>query len=62
MVYLLLFETAARISEVRAIKFSDIDLNTNKIKIITLKQRRNRNIFEVRNDDKGIETPAGHIP
>lgn len=47
MIYLLLFETAARISEARLVKFSDIDLNTNKIRIVTLKQRHNRNIYRV---------------
>jgi integrase len=38
-IYTLLFETGARIEEARAIRFRDVDLLNNKIRIITLKQR-----------------------
>lgn len=40
MVYLLLFETGARVEEARSIKFGDIEFPTGKIKINTLKQRK----------------------
>ena len=39
MVYLLFFETGARVEEARSIKFCDVDFSTGKIKINTLKQR-----------------------
>jgi integrase len=39
LVYLFLFETGARIEEARAVKYKDIDMDTNKIKMKTLKQR-----------------------
>jgi integrase/recombinase XerD len=38
-VYTLLFETGARIEEARAVRFRDVDLLNNKIRLITLKQR-----------------------
>ncbi len=47
MLYLFLFETAARISEAKNVKFEDIDFTTNKVKIITLKQRKNKNTIRV---------------
>jgi integrase len=39
LIYLFLFETGARIEEARAVKFKDLDLDTSKIKIKTMKQR-----------------------
>lgn len=47
MLYLFLFETAARISEARLVKFKDIDFDMNKVKIITMKQRKNKGIIRV---------------
>lgn len=47
MLYLFLFETASRINEARKVKISDIDFSTNKVKITTLKQRKNKNIIRV---------------
>ncbi|MGA2143189.1 MAG: site-specific integrase [Brevinematales bacterium] len=40
MVYLFLFETACRIQEAREVRIKDVDFNTNKIRVTTLKQRR----------------------
>lgn len=47
MVYMFLFETAARVSEAREVRFKDIDFTTNKIKLITLKQRRNKGAMRI---------------
>ena len=38
-IYTLLFELGARIEEARSIKFRDVDLINNKIRVLTLKQR-----------------------
>ncbi|MHB1664392.1 MAG: tyrosine-type recombinase/integrase [bacterium] len=42
---LLLYETGARIEEIRALKFSDIDTSTGRIKVLTLKQRKKNKIY-----------------
>ena len=41
---LLLYETAARIEEVRALKFSDVE-SSGRIKVLTLKQRKANKIY-----------------
>lgn len=46
LLYLALFETGARMEEIRQISFMDIDFDNNKIKIPTLKQR-NSNRFRI---------------
>ena len=40
LVYLLLFETGCRIEEAREIRVRDIDFQTNKVRVVTLKQRK----------------------
>jgi len=45
MAMLLLYETAARIEEARALRFSDVDTATGRIKVITLKQRKKNKIY-----------------
>ncbi len=40
LVYLFLFETACRIQEAREVRIKDVDFDTNKIRVTTLKQRR----------------------
>ncbi|MHB1645892.1 MAG: tyrosine-type recombinase/integrase [bacterium] len=42
---LLLYETGARIEEIRALKFSDIDTSVGRIKVLTLKQRKKNKIY-----------------
>ena len=44
LVLLLLYETGARVEEVRDIKFSDIE-NSGRIKVLTLKQRKKNKIY-----------------
>ena len=39
LIYLLLFETAARVSEARAIKYKDFDMEESRLTVKTLKQR-----------------------
>lgn len=46
MLFLFLFETGARVSEILQIKISDIDFKYNKVKLITLK-RQNKKVIRV---------------
>ena len=45
MLFLLLYETGARVNEIRNIKFIDIDPSMLRVKVLTLKQRTNSLIF-----------------
>lgn len=45
LIILMLYETGARIQEIRAVKFNDIDDNNGRIKVLTLKQRSKSQIF-----------------
>jgi len=45
LVVLLLYETGARVEEVRALRFSDIDMSNGRIKVLTLKQRKKNKIY-----------------
>ena len=47
MLFVLLYETGARVSEARNIRFNDIDPATLKIRVITLKQRNKSRIYRV---------------
>lgn len=42
---LLLYETGTRIEEARALRFNDIDTDTGRIKVLTLKQRKKNKIY-----------------
>ncbi|MHB1702821.1 MAG: tyrosine-type recombinase/integrase [bacterium] len=42
---LLLYETGARIEEVRTLRFSDIDTGNGRVKVLTLKQRKKNKIY-----------------
>ena len=46
LVYLMFFETGGRVEEIRGIKYSDVDFDSNKVKIRTSKQRR-KEIYRV---------------
>ena len=45
MLFLLLYETAGRVNEVRNIRFADIDQSALRIKLLTLKQRSKSRIY-----------------
>ncbi len=45
MLFLLLYETAGRVNEVRNIRFADIDQSALRIKLLTLKQRSKNRIY-----------------
>lgn len=45
LIFLLLYETAARVSEAANVKFGDIEPDTLRIKLLTLKQRRRGQIY-----------------
>lgn len=45
MLFLLLYETAGRVNEVRNVRFGDIDQSALRIKLLTLKQRSKSQIY-----------------
>ncbi|MHB8281229.1 MAG: tyrosine-type recombinase/integrase [bacterium] len=45
LVFLLLYETGARVQEARYIKFNDIDDSNGRVKVLTLKQRNKGKIY-----------------
>lgn len=47
MIFLMLYETGARINEARNIRFMDIDNTTNKVKVYTSKQRKQKVVYRV---------------
>ena len=45
LVVLLLYETGARVEEVRELKFSDVENGNGRVKVLTLKQRKKNKIY-----------------
>ena len=45
MLFLLLYETGGRVSEVIALRFMDVDYETRRVKLITLKQKTEKQVF-----------------
>ncbi len=42
---LIMYETGARVEEARALKFSDVEAGTGRVKVLTLKQRKTNKTF-----------------
>ncbi len=45
LIILLLYETGARVEEARELRFADVESSTGRIKVLTLKQRKNNKIY-----------------
>lgn len=52
LAWLLCYETASRISEALAVKFGDLNLETNRLKIINLKQRKKNSFRLIKISDR----------
>ena len=42
---LLMYETGGRVEEIRELKFSDVETQSGRVKVLTLKQRKNNKIY-----------------